>query len=715
MATPSVPTEEVVDLSPFKRMVMTIGTLPTAFTESMTYYEALAYFVKYLKETIIPAVNQNAEATKELQRLFIELKDYVDNYFDNLDVQEEINNKLDDMAQSGELAEIIAQYLGLGAVYGFDNIASMSVATYVIEGSICKVLGKTNAMTGDGSYYRIRQRINTDEPDGVNLVVMTNTTNLVAEIVPDYFINNLQNQIGNIEELNTNDKSNLVNAINEVNAKNFDHYSINDNLVDFPLLFTKKNDGSNNGNLQSMTATFNEDGTPATIYQWVDYTSYSKLYVTTCGNRETGSGWSTTMLSSGVDQIPYSHGSTISEKDGYILVGEIGDETHPKLYGKINPANGSYTIEDLSEYLPEDEYYIVSIMWDEVSKTYNVLISDNLTHYILDEQFNLLRTYTYSGNGYDFTSSYAFQGYDYFNSYEYRVLSTTSGRAICLVIDTINGDVIKTINLKQIIGEIEGICVHNNIALFAYNNADAYCDLIQHFYVTESYIGGYPENNVKLIQDYSPILHHSNIVQGILGDGTPDCNVTIYFKNTYSNSEMVRYVGDGSETNPIKSGSTLATLISILNNINTSVGIKVIFDTSTNTDDTGLRLTTKLPNIKELDIDCNTKSGNMTHLWIVNVGAIIKLRKITITSPNNTRRDNNMTLASDYQVIFYNNSTVPAFVISNNTYIRCVNSNVSATGNSSLIENICVESTQTLNTSFTTTGTLSKSRNNLTD
>lgn len=107
--TTNIPTEEVVDLGPFRAMVMTIGTLPTAFTESMTYYEALAYFVSYLEKTIIPAINQNAEATKELQKLFVELKDYVDHYFENLDVQQEINNKLDDMVEDGTLAEIINQ------------------------------------------------------------------------------------------------------------------------------------------------------------------------------------------------------------------------------------------------------------------------------------------------------------------------------------------------------------------------------------------------------------------------------------------------------------------------------------------------------------------------------------------------------------------------------------------------------------------------------
>lgn len=102
-------TIDTIDTSPFKKLVMTIGELPTTFIESMSYYEALAWLVDYIKNTVIPAVNNNAEATEELQKLFVELKEFVDNYFDNLDVQEEINNKLDAMAESGQLAEIINQ------------------------------------------------------------------------------------------------------------------------------------------------------------------------------------------------------------------------------------------------------------------------------------------------------------------------------------------------------------------------------------------------------------------------------------------------------------------------------------------------------------------------------------------------------------------------------------------------------------------------------
>lgn len=91
---------EIKTISPFKNFCMTIGALPTSYLESMSYYETLCWLCKYIEKTINPAINQNAEALKELQS-------YVANYFDNLDVTEEINNKLDEMAESGALADII--------------------------------------------------------------------------------------------------------------------------------------------------------------------------------------------------------------------------------------------------------------------------------------------------------------------------------------------------------------------------------------------------------------------------------------------------------------------------------------------------------------------------------------------------------------------------------------------------------------------------------
>lgn len=97
-------------LNPFGRFCCTIGNLPSSYMASLTYEEQLMWFCDYLKNTVIPAINNNAETVLELQNLYIELKNYVDNYFDNLDVQNEINNKLDEMASDGTLANIIEDY-----------------------------------------------------------------------------------------------------------------------------------------------------------------------------------------------------------------------------------------------------------------------------------------------------------------------------------------------------------------------------------------------------------------------------------------------------------------------------------------------------------------------------------------------------------------------------------------------------------------------------
>ena len=102
--------KSIETLKPFTRFCCTIGNLPTSYMESLTYEEQLLWLCNYLENTVIPAVNNNAEAVKELQDLYVVLKDYVDNYFNNIDVQEEINNKLDQMAADGSLYEIIKKY-----------------------------------------------------------------------------------------------------------------------------------------------------------------------------------------------------------------------------------------------------------------------------------------------------------------------------------------------------------------------------------------------------------------------------------------------------------------------------------------------------------------------------------------------------------------------------------------------------------------------------
>lgn len=131
----AIETNELIDvktLSPFKRFIMTIGNLPTSYLESMTYGEMLMWFCNYLQETVIPTVNNNAEAVEELQNLYEELKQYVDDYFDNLDVQDEINNKLDALVEDGTLEGLMEDAIPKNMIVIGDSWSIFN--QYIVDG-----------------------------------------------------------------------------------------------------------------------------------------------------------------------------------------------------------------------------------------------------------------------------------------------------------------------------------------------------------------------------------------------------------------------------------------------------------------------------------------------------------------------------------------------------------------------------------------------------
>ena len=101
--------------------------LPLVYDDSLSYYELLCKVVDYLNKTMedvdtavqdVENLNTafgslenhvNASETALLQA-YNDLQDYVNTYFNNLDVQEEINNKLDTMAEDGTLDELLLPY-----------------------------------------------------------------------------------------------------------------------------------------------------------------------------------------------------------------------------------------------------------------------------------------------------------------------------------------------------------------------------------------------------------------------------------------------------------------------------------------------------------------------------------------------------------------------------------------------------------------------------
>ena len=177
--------EELIDiktLRPFRRFIYTIGELPSSYLMSMTYEEQLIWLCNYLSQTVIPALNNNGLAVEELQTKYIELKSYVDNYFENLDVQEEINNKLDEMAEDGTLQNIISEYIQLMTTYTYNNVAEMRLATNLVNGSFARTSGFYEYNDGGGAYYKVRTITNSDVVDNVTIIALSNNT-LVAELL----------------------------------------------------------------------------------------------------------------------------------------------------------------------------------------------------------------------------------------------------------------------------------------------------------------------------------------------------------------------------------------------------------------------------------------------------------------------------------------------------------------------------------------------------
>lgn len=113
-------------------------------------------------------------------------KGYIFGLVENIDLQEQVNNKLDAMAEDGTLQEIISEYLNSTAVFGFDTVADMKSATNLIDGSFACTLGYHAKNDGGGALYKIRTITNDDVVDEATIVAMNDSqNNLIAELVLD--------------------------------------------------------------------------------------------------------------------------------------------------------------------------------------------------------------------------------------------------------------------------------------------------------------------------------------------------------------------------------------------------------------------------------------------------------------------------------------------------------------------------------------------------
>lgn len=80
--------------------------LPAVYDDSLSYYELLCKVVASLND-VITNTNQNTTDLRKLYEAYTLLQDWVNHYFDNLDIQTEVNARLDQLVSDGELLELV--------------------------------------------------------------------------------------------------------------------------------------------------------------------------------------------------------------------------------------------------------------------------------------------------------------------------------------------------------------------------------------------------------------------------------------------------------------------------------------------------------------------------------------------------------------------------------------------------------------------------------
>lgn len=122
---------EYLSLYPFKAWVQ--QNLPAIYDDSLSYTDLLSKILSYLNDL----VTNNNFLSEDMKKLF----DYINNYFLNLDVQQNVDKKLDEMAKDGTLDKIINEHL-FGDLK--NNLTNLTLATTQNSKFMCPLFFDTD-------------------------------------------------------------------------------------------------------------------------------------------------------------------------------------------------------------------------------------------------------------------------------------------------------------------------------------------------------------------------------------------------------------------------------------------------------------------------------------------------------------------------------------------------------------------------------------------
>lgn len=183
------------NLTPFKWFVLENFPFIENDFDAINNYHLFSKVVEYLNNTI-DNMNLTGEQMENVTNAMSELQNYVNNYFENLDVQEEINNKLDELVNDGTLQNLITPYFEnlTNAVNNLENtkrdrtdLIGMNDLTQEVResmtGGSVAVVGKQSVTNATIQDYAI-------SPNKLNFIDIQNKNLVDISLVNNYFYNN---------------------------------------------------------------------------------------------------------------------------------------------------------------------------------------------------------------------------------------------------------------------------------------------------------------------------------------------------------------------------------------------------------------------------------------------------------------------------------------------------------------------------------------------
>lgn len=165
--------------------------------DALTDYELFSKMCEF----VMSYYKDNEEMKKEIEDL--------KNYIYNIDFQDEVNKKLDEMASDGTLENIVGHFIQNSALWTFDNVDDMKVGTNLINGSYAKTIGYYEKNDGGGAIYFIRDKEETDIENNGSIIFIHD--NLVAEMITGGFVNVLTWGVKKEDETTQSNLNNLIN------------------------------------------------------------------------------------------------------------------------------------------------------------------------------------------------------------------------------------------------------------------------------------------------------------------------------------------------------------------------------------------------------------------------------------------------------------------------------------------------------------------------